>query len=159
MLHHKESQLGAFPVPGGIVHYVCLQQEVSTRQQVFSDEVLVGPHGDTVTHTKRAQDVQDLQREKVIHIRHAGTHLLIRPPCRYPMCTGHPIGTRHASMSLPLLASIVPNKQFELDCNISGQFCLLYDCPSPLNNNDLQVHTNSGFPQHRKASPELIAAS
>lgn len=55
------SGLTAVQLPGDIVYNVGLQQEVATWQQVFSDEVLVGPHSDAVTHTKRAQDIQDLK--------------------------------------------------------------------------------------------------
>lgn len=48
-------------LPGDIVHNVGLQQQVAAWEQVFSDEVLVGPHSYTVTHTQRAQDVQNLK--------------------------------------------------------------------------------------------------
>lgn len=47
--------------PGDVVDDVGLQQQVSTRQQVFCDEVLVGPHSYTVTHTQGAQHVQNLR--------------------------------------------------------------------------------------------------
>lgn len=53
-------------LPGDVVYNVGLQQEVPTRKQVFSDEVLVGPHSYTITHTKRAQDVQDLNADITI---------------------------------------------------------------------------------------------
>lgn len=48
-------------LPGDIVHNVSLQQEFTTRKQVFSDEVLIGPHSYTITHTQRAQNIQHLQ--------------------------------------------------------------------------------------------------
>ena len=50
-------------MPGDIVYNVGLRQEVTTWQQVFGDEVLVGPHRNTITHTKRAQDIQNLKAE------------------------------------------------------------------------------------------------
>lgn len=50
-------------LPGDIVHNVGLQQQVAAREQVFSDEVLVGPHSYTVTHTQRAQDVENLKAD------------------------------------------------------------------------------------------------
>lgn len=53
----------AIRAPGDIVYDVGLQQEVTTWKQVFSDEVLVGPHSYTITHTKRAQDIQDLKAD------------------------------------------------------------------------------------------------
>jgi len=62
----------AVQVPGDIVYNVGLQQEVTARQKVFSDEVLVGPHSDTITHTKRAQNIQDLKEES--------KHTLQSPP-------------------------------------------------------------------------------
>lgn len=71
-------------VPGDIVYNVGLQQEVTTWKQVFSDEVLVGPHSYTITHTKRAQDIQDLKADitmfkcgKAEHIIHTFIHWLI----------------------------------------------------------------------------------
>lgn len=54
-------QLNNSLVPGDIVYNVSLQQELPTRKQVFSDEVLVGPHSYTITHAERAQDIQDLK--------------------------------------------------------------------------------------------------
>lgn len=52
-----------FCLPGDIVYNVGLQQQVTTWKQVFSDEVLVGPHSDTITHTERAQDIQNLRAD------------------------------------------------------------------------------------------------
>lgn len=50
-------------VPGDIIYDVGLQQEVTAWKEVLSDEVLVGPHSYTVTHAKRAQDIQDLEAD------------------------------------------------------------------------------------------------
>lgn len=58
-----QNNLEAIQVPGNIVYNVGLQQEFATRKQVFSDEVLVGPHSYTITHTKRSQDIQDLKAD------------------------------------------------------------------------------------------------
>lgn len=56
-----------FCLPGDIVYNVGLQQQVTTWKQVFSDEVLVGPHSDTITHTQRAQDIQNLRADRRVH--------------------------------------------------------------------------------------------
>lgn len=37
-----------------------LQEQVSSGQQVITDQVLIGSNSDSVTHTQRAEDVQDL---------------------------------------------------------------------------------------------------
>lgn len=51
-------------LPGDIINYVGLQQEVTTWKQVFSDEILVGPHSYSITHAKRAQHIQDLKADR-----------------------------------------------------------------------------------------------
>lgn len=52
-----------FYLPGDIVYNVGLQQQLTAWKQVFSDQVLVGPHSNTVTDTERAQDVQNLKAD------------------------------------------------------------------------------------------------
>lgn len=47
--------------PGDIVDEVCLQQKLTTREQVLGNEILVGAHGHAITHTQRAQHVQHLE--------------------------------------------------------------------------------------------------
>lgn len=72
-----QNNLSAIQVPGDIVYNVGLQQEVTTWQQVFSDEVLVGPHSNTITHTKRAQDIQDLKAEVLMFERGRAENTLL----------------------------------------------------------------------------------
>ena len=38
--------------PGDIVDEVCLQQKLAAREQVLSDEILVGAHGHAIAHTQ-----------------------------------------------------------------------------------------------------------
>lgn len=69
-------------VPGDIVYNVGLQQQVPPREQVLSDEVLVGPHSYTVTHTERAQDIQDL-KAGARHYHHLYVSIM-----QFPMAKG-----------------------------------------------------------------------
>ena len=46
--------------PGDIVDEVCLQQKLAAREQVLSNEILVGAHGHTIAHTQGTQDIQHL---------------------------------------------------------------------------------------------------
>lgn len=62
-LQQEFCRVSVFYLPGDIVYNVGLQQQVAAWEQVFSDEVLVGPHSHTVTHTQRAQDVQNLKAD------------------------------------------------------------------------------------------------
>lgn len=48
-------------LPGYVVDDVGLKKEVTTWKQILCDEILVGPHSHTVTHTEGAQHVQDLE--------------------------------------------------------------------------------------------------
>ena len=45
-------------LPGDVVDDVGLQEKVSAREQVLRDEVLIGPHRHTVTHTQGTQHTQ-----------------------------------------------------------------------------------------------------
>ena len=47
--------------PGDIVDEVCLQQKLTAREQVLSNEILVGAHGHTIAHTQGTQHVQHLE--------------------------------------------------------------------------------------------------
>ena len=47
--------------PGDIVDEVCLQQKLAAREQVLSDEVLVGAHGHAIAHTQGTQHIQHLE--------------------------------------------------------------------------------------------------
>ncbi|TNN87235.1 hypothetical protein EYF80_002437 [Liparis tanakae] len=47
--------------PLDIVDQLGLQQQISLGQQVITDEVLIGPHSDAVTHTQRAEHIQNLK--------------------------------------------------------------------------------------------------
>ena len=48
--------------PGHMVHQLGLQEQVSSRQQVVTDQILIGSHGHIVTDTQGTQDVQHLPR-------------------------------------------------------------------------------------------------
>jgi len=37
--------------PGDIIDDVGLQEEVTARKQILSDQILIGPHGNTITNT------------------------------------------------------------------------------------------------------------
>lgn len=43
--------------PGDIVDEVCLQQKLSAREQVLSNEILVGAHGHAIAHTQGTQHI------------------------------------------------------------------------------------------------------
>jgi hypothetical protein len=47
--------------PGDIVDEVRLQQKLTAREQVLSNEILVGAHGHTIAHTQGAEHIQDLE--------------------------------------------------------------------------------------------------
>lgn len=51
-------------IPAYVVDQAGLQQQVSPRQQVVTDQVLVGAHRHTVTHTQRTQHIQDLKEQR-----------------------------------------------------------------------------------------------
>lgn len=75
-LQQEFCRVSVFYLPGDIVYNVGLQQQVAAWEQVFSDEVLVGPHSHTVTHTQRAQDVQNLKADTRLSV------LLLLRPCK-----------------------------------------------------------------------------
>ncbi len=37
--------------PGDIIDDVGLQEEITPWKQILSDQILIGPHGNTITHT------------------------------------------------------------------------------------------------------------
>lgn len=47
--------------PGDKVDEVCLQQKLAAREQVLSNEILVGAHGHAIAHTQGTQHVQHLE--------------------------------------------------------------------------------------------------
>ena len=49
-------------VPLNVINQSRLQEQIPFRQQVVTDEVLVGPHGHAVTDAQGAQHVQNLQQ-------------------------------------------------------------------------------------------------
>lgn len=51
-------------LPGYIINDVGLEQEIATRKQILCDEVLIRPYSDAVTHTQRAEHIQDLKIEQ-----------------------------------------------------------------------------------------------
>lgn len=51
--------------PLDIIDQLGLQQQISLGQQVITDKVLIGSHRYTVTHTQRAEHIQNLKKESV----------------------------------------------------------------------------------------------
>lgn len=45
------SRLRLRATPGDVVNEICLQQKFSAREQVFSNEILVGAYSHTIAHT------------------------------------------------------------------------------------------------------------
>lgn len=83
--------------PADVVHEAGLQQEISSRQEIVTDEVLVGADSHSVADAERAQDVQDLGREAAVAPcppRPAAPSLPPPPPIRKG---------KHASSSSPLV--------------------------------------------------------
>lgn len=50
-----------FLSPGDIIDNVGLQEEIPTRKQILSDQILIRPHSHTITHAQRAQHIQNLE--------------------------------------------------------------------------------------------------
>lgn len=49
--------------PCHVVNQPCLQEQVSPGQQVVTNEILVGSHGDPIAETEGAQHIQNLQQD------------------------------------------------------------------------------------------------
>lgn len=47
-------------LPSYIIDDTGLQEEIATWEEILRDEILVGSYSNTVTHTERAQHIQDL---------------------------------------------------------------------------------------------------
>lgn len=96
-LQQEFCRVSVFYLPGDIVYNVGLQQQVAAWEQVFSDEVLVGPHSHTVTHTQRAQDVQNLKADTRLSV------LLLLRPCKKKK-SGSLLMQTHTLWFLPCLS-------------------------------------------------------
>lgn len=48
-------------VPCDLINQTCLEQQVSSWQEIVTDKVLIGPHCHTMAHTQGAQYLQHLE--------------------------------------------------------------------------------------------------
>lgn len=56
---------GALLLPLHIIDQSCLEQQIPAGKQVVTDDVLIGSDCHSVTDTKRAENIQNLQRRQV----------------------------------------------------------------------------------------------